>query len=334
VGRTPAVSVYDVNSLYPAVMQTITVPAGYQGGWTRDYFPDHLGLYDVTYDQPTDYKAVLRDEESNDFLHRGAGVYTTTELELLREMGGTFTVKEGYVFTRSRNLFADFVTRWYGIRQRAIRKGDTGLAYVCKILMNSLYGKFGQREEGWTLYLLPRDELLARLQRGEEIKEMGEFVLIMEQRHNETTFVGIAAYITAAARTVLYRYITEAEARGGYVWYCDTDSVHVSGAELPVSDDLGAVKHEYTGPASYAGKKLYALGDKLKHKGVSKRAGVTADQMAALVDGTLPAITATFETLPTAREILSGRKRAAISTERTRTLRVTGPSDTVPSVPD
>jgi hypothetical protein len=146
--------------------------------------------------------------------------------------------------------------------------------------------------------------------------------------------VGIAAYITAAARTVLYRYITEAEARGGFVWYCDTDSVHVSGAELPVSDDLGAVKHEYTGPASYAGKKLYALGDKLKHKGVSKRAGVTADQMAALVDGTLPAITATFETLPTAREILSGRKRAAISTERTRTLRVTGPSDTVPSVPD
>ena len=327
VGRTSEVNVYDVNSLYPAVMQEIRVPTSYRGGWTRTYDPDRLGLYDVEFTQHNrDAKPVLRDEESQEFCYQGAGVYTTVELDLLREVGGDFRVKEGYVFLRSRNLFADFITKWYGIRQDAQRKGDTGLSYVCKILMNSLYGKFGQKEEGWTLYLLPRTELLQRIRRGDEIKEMGEFVLIMEERHNETTFVSIAAYITAAARSVLYGFIHEAESRGGYVWYCDTDSVHVSGAVLPTSDDLGAVKHEYTGSASYAGKKLYALGDKLKHKGVGKKAGITSQQMADLVDGIIPAITATFETLPTAREILSGRRTAAIGFDRTRTLKVTGPS--------
>ena len=327
VGRTSEVNVYDVNSLYPAVMQAIEVPAGYRGGFTREYHPEHLGLYDVTFQQTnTDAKPVLRDEASNDFLYQGAGVYTTVELDLLREVGGNFTVKEGYVFHQSRNLFADFITNWYGIRLEAQRNGDTGLSYVCKILMNSLYGKFGQKEEGWTLYLMPREELIRRLQAGEQIKEMGEFVLVMEERHNETTFVSIAAYITAAARSVLYGFISEAESRGGFVWYCDTDSVHVSNAELCTSDDLGAVKHEYTGPASYAGKKLYALGDKLKHKGVSKRAGITAEQMADLVDGTIPAISATFETLPTAREILSRRRVAALNLERTRTLKITGPT--------
>lgn len=326
VGRTSEVNVYDVNSLYPAVMQHIQVPAGYRGGFTRNYVADKLGLYDVTFQQTnTRAKPVLRDEASNDFAYSGAGVYTTVELDLLREVGGDFQIKEGYVFHQSRNLFADFITNWYGIRLQAQRNGDTGLSYVCKILMNSLYGKFGQKEEGWTLYLMPRDELIMRLQRGDQIREMGEFVLVMEERHNETTFVSIAAYITAAARSVLYGFIAEAERRGGYVWYCDTDSVHVSGAELGTSDDLGAVKHEYTGPASYAGKKLYALGDKLKHKGVGKKAGITAQQMADLVDGTIPAISATFETLPTAREILSRRRTAALGLERTRTLKVTGP---------
>lgn len=326
VGRTPAVNVYDVNSLYPAVMREIRVPAGYRGGFTRNYDPQHLGIYDVTYEQTNRAaKPVLRDETSNDFTYSGSGVYTTAELDLLREVGGDFQVREGYVFLRSRNLFSEFVTKWYGVRLEAQRREDTGLSYVCKILMNSLYGKFGQREEGWTLYLLPRAELMARIRRGEQIKEMGDFVLIMEERHNETTFVSVAAYITAAARTVLYGFISEAEQRGGFVWYCDTDSVHVSGAELETSDDLGAVKHEYTGPASYAGKKLYALGDKLKHKGVGKKAGITPGQMADLVDGTIPAISATFETLPTAREILSRRKVPAVGFDRTRTLKVTGP---------
>lgn len=328
VGRTSEVNVYDVNSLYPAVMQTIEVPAGYRGGFTRNYVPGKLGLYDVEFEQTNrTAKPVLRDEATNDFLYSGAGVFTTTELDLLIEVGGTFRVVEGYVFLRSRNLFSDFITRWYGIRLDAQRQDNTGLSYVCKILMNSLYGKFGQREEGWTLYLLPRDELLRRLRQGDQIKELGEFVLIMEERHNETTFVSIAAYITAAARSVLYGFIDEAESLGGFVWYCDTDSVHVSGAVLRTSDDLGAVKHEYTGPASYAGKKLYALGAKLKHKGVGKKAGITPEQMAALVEGTIPTISATFETLPTAREILSRRRVAAVGFDRTRTLRVTGPGD-------
>lgn len=326
VGRTPAVNVYDVNSLYPAVMEGIEVPARYRGGFTRTYDPDRLGLYEVTFCQTNRAaKPVLRDETSNEFQYEGSGVYTTTELDLLREIGGDFEVAQGYVFFRSRNLFESFISRWYGIRLEAQRNNDTGLSYVCKILMNSLYGKFGQREEGWTLYLMPRAELLQRIRRGEQIKEMGEFVLIMEERHNETTFVSIAAYITAAARTVLYRYMQEAEARGGFVWYCDTDSVHVSGADLPTSDALGAVKHEYTGPGSYAGKKLYALGAKIKHKGVGKRAGITTEQMDQLADGTLPMIEATFGTLPTAREILSGRRPPAVELERTRRLKVTGP---------
>jgi hypothetical protein len=88
VGRTAAVNVYDVNSLYPAVMEQIEVPAGYRGGFTRTYDPSRLGLYDVTYRQTNrGAKPILRDEASNEFQFEGAGVYTTVELDLFHHRG-------------------------------------------------------------------------------------------------------------------------------------------------------------------------------------------------------------------------------------------------------
>lgn len=269
IGETN-IEIYDANSEYPTVMLAGLYPISYRGGWVRDYRGEH-GLYEITYiQQNRNYKPVLRDETSNEFQYEGSGVYTQPEIEELLKKDGVITVKQGYVFTDISNPFQRFIAQWWNIRHAAIAKGDEAMAFVCKILMNSLYGKFGQREEGYTLKLLSGDEQERLLVSGTTIKIEGEYTLVLEDRHSEYTFVSIAAYITAQARLHLYKQMCMAQDMGYKLYATDTDSVHVSGGTMETSDGLGGWKNEYSGDAVYLGKKLYALANGvLKSKGVA-----------------------------------------------------------------
>lgn len=71
------------------------------------------------------------------------GVYYSEELIYARKLGYQITPLKGYLFEKMPHLFDDFVSSLYEKRLEAKKRGDDAMVYVYKILMNSLYGRFG-----------------------------------------------------------------------------------------------------------------------------------------------------------------------------------------------
>lgn len=57
------------------------------------------------------------------------------------------TPLRGYQYERMSSPFKSFILVLYDSRQEARSSGDEAMAYVFKIIMNSLYGRFGMNPE-------------------------------------------------------------------------------------------------------------------------------------------------------------------------------------------
>lgn len=327
-GKHEHVNIYDVNSMYPSVMQANVYPSSARAAWTQTYRTDLLGLWEIEYEQSnTLVPPVLRDEMSGDFSYTGKGVYTTPEIELIKEIGiKKLTITKGVVFQRSTKLFEKFVDKYYGLRLQAQREGNSALAYVCKILLNSLYGKFGQVGVKQQIVQVTKEKIAEVMSKGGSVHIISDdYMVTLENDMVEHEFVAIAAYVTSYARVVLYRAILAAGS--GYI-YSDTDSVHIdeSSNTKPnnIGDNLGEMKLEYTGEVIYLGKKLYHPKDgKPKAKGIGraiKNGTIDYDTFNSLLD-TNKELQITFDVFPTVKEVMSGKQQACVMFQRTRTLR-------------
>lgn len=280
-GYYEKIRVYDVNSLYPHAMLSSPVPVSDRGVWVDDLrigeeYP--CGVFDVSFEQKNrDVIPCLM--VNGEGRYSGEGTYFTPELRLLRRVDPTarIDVRRGFVFSDCKRVFSEYVTRLYGLR---LEDKDGPLSLLCKYLLNSLYGKFGQHSERETLVTCDSLDELCEMMSDDPDKcprpiseEYGVFGVPVEI---ECGFehVGIAGMITSTARETLYRGIEATGMRN--VVYCDTDSVHTTGILSPemVSDRLGDFKLEFEGEGAYAGKKLYALRDfkgkeKIRAKGIS-----------------------------------------------------------------
>lgn len=154
-----------------------------------------------------------------------------------------------------------------------------GLRSLAKLMLNSFWGKFGQRENQTKALIIREPGTLFQLLTNPEIKvnkiqEVNQEVLLVNWEHIEecseslgNVNVVIAAYTTAQARLKLYEYL---EVLGDQVLYYDTDSVlynYRAGLNrVPTGDYLGEMTDELTeyGPGSYitefvsGGPKTYA----------------------------------------------------------------------------
>ncbi len=324
-GEFDNVNVYDVNSEYPAVMLESVFPISYRGHWTRKYLPGKLAIYEVEFEQTnTEKPAVLMVEGRG--AYSGKGHYCSVELEKMVEVGGKFTVKNGYVYLETGNPFKIFIEKMYALRREAQENNDEALSYTAKILMNSLYGKFGQKNKGEAIEFASGEKRRELLANGRTFTDYGDYITFDEERIVEHQFFGLAAFITAYARLKLYSYIEKVKV----VLYCDTDSVHTTD-EIPdefLGNALGMMKLEYTGKAAYAGKKLYALEKKVKAKGVTiggnnGDGGINYDTIRELATDAAATYAATFSSPPTAKEVLLSGKKAAVWYKRHRTIRQT-----------
>jgi hypothetical protein len=142
---------YDVNSLYPYVMKTFDMPIG-KPIWSPDLhssnIEDLFGFIEAYVICPEHIKKPVlpyRDENGTLIFPTGQfmGVYYSEELKYAKSIGYTVIPIKGYLYEKGEGLFHSFVTDLYGNRLKAKKDGNTGLAYVYKILMNSLYGRLG-----------------------------------------------------------------------------------------------------------------------------------------------------------------------------------------------
>ncbi|XP_054789337.1 DNA polymerase-like [Prosopis cineraria] len=153
--------------------------------------------------------------------------------------------------------FESFVNTIYDKRKDAKRTGNDAMAYVYKILMNSLYGRFGINPKCTITEVcdLDRYNLLTKISDYIFADKLSEHYYIVTYWSNtgqvsdsdwcppRISAVQLAAAVTACARIHMYPYISRPDS-----YYTDTDSV-VLGSPLPEEDvsstELGKFKLEY-----------------------------------------------------------------------------------------
>lgn len=324
------INVYDVNSMYPAMMRDKRMPLSYKGYWTQTFNPNVIGIWKGTFIQDNHNVPPFMFDTKEGASYEGEGAYTTDEINHLLLIGGRFQLQEGYVYKDTGFPFRGFIGRVYDMRKQAQVSGDEALAYTLKIMMNSLYGKFAQRETGMDIMVALASKQRELVAEKVPFQLFGNFMAVPSERYVPHVFVGLATHITAYARVTLHTLMSNQINAGYFVAYCDTDSVHTTGV-MPTSNELGDVKLEYSGKAVYAGRKIYAIitedgKNKVKAKGIGRRTKQNLDyeSIRKLVYDKALRIPYTFEVFPSVKEVLGERRKAAVMIERTRNLANTG----------
>ena len=157
-----------------------------------------------------------------------------------------------------------YALEFYGRRRETT---DPFKRLLYKLLMNSLYGKFGEKRVKEQILINP-----ITLD-GESVKrEIRSGIVAVEREVNVPhENLAIAGAITAQSRATLYSYIA-----GSGLYYCDTDSAAVpSHVNYGDSSELGAMKKEFSFDyGHFVLPKLYRVDKVVKAKGFP-RADIT-----------------------------------------------------------
>ncbi|KAL2897238.1 DNA polymerase [Bienertia sinuspersici] len=71
------------------------------------------------------------------------GAYYSEELKYTKSLGYTVIPLSGYIFEEMESPFKSYVSTLFKSRLQAKKEGNDALSFVYKILMNSLYSRFG-----------------------------------------------------------------------------------------------------------------------------------------------------------------------------------------------
>lgn len=208
-------------------------------------------------------------------------VLTTPELKLALEKGWIKDVME-FSYYGTGMLFADFVNHFYALRAKYKTEKNDGFATICKLLVNSLYGKFGQRGFVQVADYECDPDMVATIAGSYDYRDRPYLEQFIGGTHFESYYEGeaynsfpaIAAHVTAYARMHLNSLRSLVPHK--HVYYMDTDSLIVdhiglSALQPYMSDDiLGHLKIEtHSRSLVINAPKDYAMGDRVRSKGIS-----------------------------------------------------------------
>jgi hypothetical protein len=146
---------------------------------------------------------------------------------------------------------------------------------------NSLYGKFGMKEERQAIVIAqktglrgecfvcgekaitPKDQICAACSKSKPATNEVDCDVWYQAKQISAPYIipHIAAHITSLARVRIWRFMMEAHNKGGKLFYCDTDSI-LTDVLMTSSSELGALKDEYPGvllKGSFVQPKVYLL---------------------------------------------------------------------------
>lgn len=285
---------YDCQSFYPSVMLHNLFPVELMGTVHRpkeddlDWLLDNrfciaectIKTLDCAYPIKRDGEVIM-----------GVGAFNTVLCgpELRRAVQQKHAIHVGYLcYYRQEPIFASFVREWYKRRLAYRREGKAEMEAMTKTLMNSLFGKFGQRKELWSDY----DELVSPFPWGTFLnwdRETNDYdwfrsICWRTQRRNDAgesaeSFPAIAAAVTSYGRERM-RQLRGIAGNDSFL-YQDTDSLHVL---LPGALRLakaGVIRKGQMGMLAFKGKfeegeyrgiKDYTLDDTHVIAGIKKNA--------------------------------------------------------------
>lgn len=238
----------DVNSLYPSIMRYELMPYGepifYEGKYKDDVvYSLYVQALSCSFDiKPNKIPSIqLKNHMSfipNEYVKSSHGevvdlVLTKPDLELFFEQYNVhnLTWLGGWMFKGAYGLFDDYIDYWIEQKIKAGKEGNAPMRQISKLLLNSLYGRFGisGNSKQKVPYIAPDGVI--------------RFV-IEEQDDRKTCFIPVASYVTSLGRCKTIRssqairdYTLQKYGEDRY-FYSDTDSIH---ANLS-SEDLEALK--------------------------------------------------------------------------------------------
>lgn len=292
VGRVPGpLYLLDVRSHYPAVMRAHDYPVRTLGkhkgvgvATLADWLTRYSAIADV--DVETDVPLYPYRDRSPLLFPTGSFRTTLTTPELIHavERGHVTRIHMCAIYEHAP-IFGPYVDAIYAMRERAIAAGDRVAAWTLKLLLNSLYGKFGQR--GWRYRTVAEtDDMSARVWNEFDadtrtLYKMRQFAGIVQEHWQEgetrDSFPAIAAHVTAYGRAHLWRLIERAGR--DRVYYYDTDSLLVDGTGLyhlsqaQDHDGIGSLRLERTvALATLHTPKDYELDGEHHTKGIRRSA--------------------------------------------------------------
>lgn len=166
------------------------------------------------------------------------GVFYSEELKFARDLGYEIIPLRGYLFEKKSSPFSSFISSLYESRFEAKKAGDAAMTYIYKILMNSLYGRFGMNPESTEICNQQKYSELMKMDNFQSAEKLSDDNYIVncttvddtEWKAPKMSAVQLSAAITACARIYMYPFISRSDC-----YYTDTDSIILGS---PISDDL------------------------------------------------------------------------------------------------
>jgi len=197
---------YDINSAYPYFISRLTDPT--RGEWVKrkdvDFNNADYGFarivirnyHDCTV-SPIPFRADNMVIYPN-FDETELEYYLSyPELQLAEKMGLEYDVIDSWVFYGSGERPFEFINELYEARKKAKKENDRAMELVLKIVMNSLYGKFAEKQPKIRAYLKPCGE-------SKEIVIGDQKFYVAESNQPGLLFCPVlAAYITSQTRAML-----------------------------------------------------------------------------------------------------------------------------------
>lgn len=307
-GKAPE-TVYgvDINSMYPFVMQEFHYPTAYISHRRRETVPGLAALLDKGY-MVIARVTIKTNENAYPMRFKNKLIFpvgtfqtviTTPEIDYAIKRNHIIDVHEVAVY-KSSPIFREFVSHFYHLREKHKPGGESpspvwDLLY--KLIMNSLYGKFGQLKREWEQIgkcspdLVETEELIDVSGPAPVKMRFRKFGgrVYMEEITEDVAYnasVAIAAHVTAYARMLLWSYIQIAGTKNHY--YNDTDSLYVNAAGLRRLEAAGKLHPTRLGylalekeasQAIFLGPKHYILDGHRKLKGISASARQLAENV-------------------------------------------------------
>lgn len=222
---------FDVNSLYPSVMYNKLLPYGepiYKEGKVRgtDEYPLFIQKMSFSFELKDGYIPTIQIKnhgmfKGNEYLETSHGdvvtqYLTNIDLELIKEHYDLYDVKYhyGYLFRGKIGMFNAYIEKWTNVKMNS----EGAIYQLSKLMMNSVYGKFATNPNITGKYPVLDEDDSVRLKMQEE------------EEFRDPIYTPLGVFITSWARDITIRM---AQLNYDRIIYCDTDSVHLEGKEVP-----------------------------------------------------------------------------------------------------
>jgi len=320
MGKSADMKKYDINSMYPSVMLN-PVPVGGMKvldnpsiEQLREIIEKYEGFVDATMSNvPVEFPVLWAKTDGKlMFMNfsESRGTFAFPEIRRAAQYGLAFTkIHKIVYFTRSEPIFKDHIESLY---RKRMESGGGAWSFIYKLLMNSLYGKFGQRPERKKVRLVTPAEAKGMVD-TQDVEQMGDVFFVREEERRVASFYmpHIAAYVASYARVKIHEYILKAEKPV----YTDTDSV-VCSYLYEDSRKLGLMKLEKSYSCFDAiNAKVYQADGERKAKGIPR--GKMPEDLNSLFDSPVE-----WETFASLRKSLSSVNNVTVSDGLVKYLRM------------